>query len=317
MSADPVRAERRGASRPRRLRRVLLIDQDPWCRGIADGVLRGRGYRIVCTGDAQSGVRVAREMLPDLVLADVRLALVEPVPLQERRSSDRTVIEPSPRLSDGYAILRPLEADPGLASFPVVLLRDPSEAGECCGPRFGVREYVPKPFTPQALLERVEKSLHSSGFTEMAGGVSPLAPGMHARQSDLWNTREVVMEGNLDFIGVPAVLELFHFNQLTGTCALRSDDERAADIGFEDGEIVAASTSDGLNGADAVFQALSWTSGRFAFALTAPGRGTRIKAHFEQLILEGLRRLDEQRRYYATPAVISMPGLTGRNVRES
>jgi hypothetical protein len=139
---------------------------------------------------------------------------------------------------------------------------------------------------------------------------------MRGRQSDLWNTREVVMEGNLDFIGVPAVLELFHFNQLTGTCALRSEDGRAADVGFEDGEIVAASTSNGISGADAVFQALCWTSGRFAFALTQPSRGARIKAHFEQLILEGMRRLDEERRYFAAPAVVPMPGL-GRNVRES
>lgn len=318
MSADPIRAERRGVSWPRRLRRLLLLDKDAWCRGIADGVLRGRGYRIVCTGDATSGARIAREMLPDVVLADVRLSLIEPVPLQERRNTDRTVIEPSPRLSDGYALLRPLEADPGLASFPVVLLRDPSEAGECAdGPRFGVRDYVPKPFTPQVLLEKVEKSLHSSGLMEANGAASPLSPSLRARQSDVWNPREVVMEGNLDFIGVPAVLELFHFNQLTGICALRSDNERSADVGFEDGEIVAASTNNGLSGADAVFQALSWTSGRFAFALTHPSRGVRIKAHFEQLILEGLRRLDEQRRYFAAPAPMPLPGLTTRNLRES
>jgi hypothetical protein len=137
------------------------------------------------------------------------------------------------------------------------------------------------------------------------------------RPSEIWNPREVVMEGHLDFIGVPAVLELFHFNQLTGVCALRADDERSADIGFEDGEIVAASTTDGLSGADAVFQALSWTSGRFAFALTHPGRGARIKAHFEQLILEGLRRLDEQRRYFAAPAGVPLPDLARRNLRES
>ena len=75
MSADPVRPERRGAGWPGVLRRLLLVDQDTWCRGIADGVLRGRGYRVVCTGDLPTAVQIAREMLPDLVLVDVRLTL--------------------------------------------------------------------------------------------------------------------------------------------------------------------------------------------------------------------------------------------------
>ena len=46
---------------------------------------------------------------------------------------------------------------------------------------------------------------------------------------------------------------------------------------------------------------LSWPGGRFAFALGQPLRGTAIRTRFEQLLLEGLRRLDEQRRYLAAP----------------
>src|SRR5262245_56573179 len=170
MSADPVRPERRGAGWPGVLRRLLLVDQDTWCRGIADGVLRGRGYRVVCTGDLPTAVQIAREMLPDLVLADVRLSLIEPVPVQQRRRTDRAVLEPSPRLTNGYAVLRPLENDPGLASCPVVLFREPREAEDAFGggPRFGVPDYVPKPFTPQVLLEKVEKCLHTAALPQGA-----------------------------------------------------------------------------------------------------------------------------------------------------
>lgn len=301
MSADPIQIERRGAGWPGALKRLLLVDQDTWCRGIADGVLRGRGYRVMCTGDLPTAIQIAREMLPDLVLADVRLSLMEPVSVQERRRTDRAVLEPSPRLSNGYAVLRPLENDPGLASCPVVLLRDPREAGEPLDvPRFGVPDYVPKPFTPQVLLEKVEKCLHTVGLTEgviAATGLSA-APKMR-REQDLWNPREVVMEGRIDFVGVPAVLEMFHFNQLSGVCAVRSGDQHSAEVGFEDGEIVCASTSDGLAGAEAVYRLLSWNGGRFAFALARAVRGVPIRTRFEQLLLEGLRRLDEQRRYLA------------------
>jgi CheY-like chemotaxis protein len=317
MSANPVRLERRGAAWPGALKRLLLVDQDTWCRGIADGVLRGRGYRVVCTGDLPSAVQIAREMLPDLVLADVRLSMMEPVPVQERRRTDRAVIEPSPRLSNGYAVLRPLETDPGLASFPVVLLRDPREAGEALdGPRFGVPDYVAKPFTPQTLLEKVEKCLHTVGLTETAGGVAAFSSAPKApRETELWNPREVVLEGRIDFVGMPAVLEMFHFNQLSGVCAVRSGDQLSAEVGFEDGEIVCASTSDGLAGAEAVFRLLSWNGGRFAFATTPPVRGVPIRARFEQLLLEGLRRLDEQRRYLAAPMESGLLRL--RNVPES
>ncbi len=317
MSADPVRLERRGAGWPGVLRRLLLVDQDTWCRGIAAGVLRGRGYRVVCTGDLPAAVQIARELLPDLVLADVRLSLMEPVPVQERRHTDRAVLEPSPRLSNGYAVLRPLENDPGLANCPVVLLRDPREAGEPLDlPRFGVPDYVPKPFTPQVLLEKVEKCLHTVGLAEGVSAATAVSTTPKTRrEADLWNPRDVVMEGRIDFVGMPAVLEMFHFNQLSGVCAVRSGDQHSAEVGFEDGEIVCASTSDGLAGAEAVFRLLSWSGGRFAFALARPVRGVPIRTRFEQLLLEGLRRLDEQRRYLA-PIDTALP-RRGWSVPES
>jgi CheY-like chemotaxis protein len=303
MSADPVRPERRGAGWPGVLRRLLLVEEDAWCRGIVFGVLRGRGYRVVCTGDIQAAVQIACEMLPDLVVADVRLSLMAPVPVQQRRRTDRAVIEPSPRLTNGYAILRPLETDPGLASHPVVTVRDPREAGDAPdGPRFGVPDYVAKPFTPLELLEKVEKCLHTSGLAEVAAPLPRLAPAPKPRQdTELLNPREVVMEGRIDFVGMPAVLEMFHFNQLSGVCAVRCGDHLSAEVGFQDGEIVSASTSDGLSGAEAVFRLLSWPGGRFAFALAQPARGVPIRTRFEQLLLEGLRRLDEQRRYLTAP----------------
>jgi hypothetical protein len=121
------------------------------------------------------------------------------------------------------------------------------------------------------------------------------------RETELLNQRETVMEGRIDFVGMPAVLEMFHFNQLSGVCAVRCGDLLTAEVGFQDGEIVSASTSDGLAGAEAVFRLLSWPGGRFAFTLTHPVRGAPIRARFEQLLLEGLRRLDEERRYLAGP----------------
>ena len=288
MSADPVPIERRGIAQLRRRRRLLLVDEDAWCRGIADGVLRSRGYRVFCTGDARTAVSIARELLPDLVLADVGLALIEPVPMQQRRRADGSRLEPPPRPSSGYVVLRPLAADAPLASSPVVLVCDPADAGRHESLRFDVPDHVPKPFTPQVLLQKVDRCLPRQG-----GDAGRFGATLRTVAED-GNTGEVVMEGAVAFIGVAAILDVFHSNQLTGVCSLNSADGRSGEVGFEDGEIISASTTDGYEGSAAVFRLLSWQRGRFAFSLRRPERGALLHARFEKLILEGVRRLDEE-----------------------
>ena len=177
-------------------------------------------------------------------------------------------------------------------------------------PRFGLPGHLPKPFTAPALIEKVERCLHTTGIEEAMAG--------RARREPDSSSHETVMAGTIDFVGVPAVLEMFHFNQLSGVCALRSVEGRSAEIGFEQGEIVSATTTDGTGGADAVFQVLTWSRGRFAFTPARPLLVAPLRARFEQLMLEGLKRLDEERRYVAASASPSPlePGL-GWNFRES
>lgn len=283
MADQPVQSERRGAAPLRRRRRLLLVDEDPWCRGIADGVLRSRGYRVFCTGDTRTAIELAGEFLPDLVLADVGLALVETVPLRHRRKSDGA----PPRLQHGYAILRPLVAGRPLASAPVVLNAAGRESEWSDAPRFDLPDHVPKPFTPEALLEKVAAYLPGP----IPAGVTRLPA---AARGESWKADETVMEGSIDFVGVPAVLEMLHANQLTGVCTLRAPDGSAGEIGFEDGEIVGAATSDARGGLDAMCRMLSWRVGRFAFALARPVRGPSLGYRFEGLMLDCMRRVDEE-----------------------
>ena len=309
MSADPVRIERRGIAQSRRRRRLLLVDDDAWCRGIADGVLRAHGYRVFCTGDARTAVCIAREMLPDLVLADVGLSMIEPVPAQQRRRGEATILETPVRASSGYAILRPLGASPVLASPPVILVGDIREPNQDETLRFDVPDHVPKPLVPQVLLEKVARCLPRRASEGGGPTVGPTtgAKGTGAARPGLG---EIVMEGTIDFIGVAAVLEVFHSNQLTGVCAIRSAGEQTAEIGFEDGEVVHAATSNDREGAEAIFEVLSWPRGAFAFGLARPTRGVGVQGRFEKLILEGLRRLDEGLRP-ATPGVLRVAAAVG------
>ena len=286
MSDAEERTERRGAAQLRRRRRLLLVDDDPWCRGLADGVLRSRGYRVFCTGDSPTAIRLAGEFLPDLILADVGLALVTPVPLAQRRHTD---VAP-PRIESGYAILRPLVAG-AEGSAPVILASADAGPDWEQGLRFDLPDHVPKPFTPQVLLEKVAACLPKPGLAVVTRLATP-----SARTSEGWKADEVVMEGAIDFVGVPAILEMLHANQLTGVCMLRGPDDGSVQIGFEDGEVVSAASGDGRQGPAAICLALSWGVGRFAFGLMRPQHGPTLGFRFEGLMLDCLRRLDEESR---------------------
>ncbi len=285
MAAILAQSDRRGRIRPGRTRRVLVLDEDAWCRAIANGALRAHGHRVFCMGASETAVGIAREMMPDLVLADVSLPLLELAPLDECRRTDSTRVERFPRVSPSYAILRALEADPVPNDRVVVLLKECVDgAGPASALRFGVLEYVVKPFTPRGLVERVENALATLPRAAEA-------PRAVARLRD-----EPAFDGHIGFVGVTAILEMLHLNQLSGVVTFRTAANHSAEIVFREGEIAAAATSSGLEGVVAVYQVLAWTSGRFCFVPRDSTPKQHLGLNFEQVLLEGLRRLDESRR---------------------
>ncbi len=282
--------DRRGAREVSPSPRLLLLDQDPWCRALADGALRAQGYRVVCTGDSDTAARVARELSPDLVIVDVAIPMLEEVPLGQRRTTDRAHDEPFPLVSPGYCILRPLELEPSGAMRPVVMLRH--DAGDGDGvrtTRFAVLGYVSKPFTPYALIRNLESHVGRLRARLQAGS-APVQPANG-------NTPPAAFEGAVEALGVPAVLEILHFNQLSGVCTFEAPGGRKAEVQFQSGEVIGARTVDGAHGADAIFRLVTWTDGRFVFHVRSFGDDTRTLLRFEQMMLEGMRRLDEERTF--------------------
>jgi CheY-like chemotaxis protein len=303
MSAEKL-SDRRGAPGAQPSPRLLLVDQDAWCRAIADGALRAQGYRVVCTGDAETSVRVARELLPDLVVFDVSLPLFEEVPPSQRRSSDRPRPEPFPRVSPAYAILRALELEPA-GVHPVVLLKDEAAGDRSRTSRFAVLGYVSKPFTPYTLVRQLES--HVGRLRFRAEAASAPAPPPEKQPAS-----EAALEGSVDLFGVPAILEVLHFNKLSGVCSFRGSAGSSAEVQFRQGEIVGARAENGLEGANAIFRMISWTEGRFSFVHQTPSEDARLPLRFEQLLLEGMKRLDEQR-LFPFPMMMGTAPRVGRS----
>jgi signal transduction histidine kinase/DNA-binding response OmpR family regulator len=111
---------------------VLVIDDDPTVHDLMTRYLGKEGYRVVIAPDGMEGIRLAKEIKPDLITLDVLMAEM-----------------------DGWAVLTSLKADPATADIPVVVLTmfDNKEMGFA----LGASDYMTKPVDRDRLLNVLRK----------------------------------------------------------------------------------------------------------------------------------------------------------------
>jgi len=70
---------------------ILLVEDDPAVAGMYKLKLEMEGYKVTVAGDGEEGLRVARELRPQLIFLDVRLPRMDGLTFLERlRAADRT-----------------------------------------------------------------------------------------------------------------------------------------------------------------------------------------------------------------------------------
>lgn len=104
----------------------------------------------------------------------------------------------------------------------------------------------------------------------------------------------MAIEGNLRDMSLPNIVQILCLEQRQVGLTIKRQSERGV-IYFEGGDIVHATVGT-LVGEDAIYQMLTWLEGSFRTSaeLVAPHR-TMI-ARWDQLMIEGVRRLDELER---------------------
>jgi DNA-binding response OmpR family regulator len=113
---------------------LVVEDHETLAAGLRSN-LEYEGYVVLVAHDARSGLRLARERRPDLILLDLMLP-------------DK----------DGYRVLRELR-DAGDATPVLILTALGEEADKVRGFRFGADDYVTKPFGLMELLARIDALL--------------------------------------------------------------------------------------------------------------------------------------------------------------
>lgn len=128
---------------------ILIIEDDRSLADVLDYNLRQDGYQTFVAPDGQVGLQQARLKLPDLIVLDLMLPIV-----------------------DGLEICRRLRADPVTRNILVLMLTAKSEeTDQVAGFSVGTDDYVTKPFSVKVLLERVRALLRRRDGNSDSGNV--------------------------------------------------------------------------------------------------------------------------------------------------
>jgi two-component system cell cycle response regulator DivK len=114
-------------------KRILVVEDQEDNRQILRDLLTSVGYEIIEAEDGEKALKVAARELPDLILMDIQLPLL-----------------------DGYEATRRLKADPLLATIPIIVITSYALSGDESKARAaGCDAYVSKPYSPRALLAMI------------------------------------------------------------------------------------------------------------------------------------------------------------------
>ena len=116
---------------------VLIVDDSPTDVHVMQKALEQHGFRTAAAADGSEGLRLAREMHPDLILMDIVMPGV-----------------------DGFRATRTLANDPATRKIPVIMVSSKSqETDRIWGMRQGAVDYLVKPVTTAQLVEKAQAAL--------------------------------------------------------------------------------------------------------------------------------------------------------------
>jgi two-component system cell cycle response regulator DivK len=118
-------------------KRILVVEDQPDNRRILRDLLGNAGYELIEAETGEEALTALEAQRPDLILMDIQLPGM-----------------------DGYEATRRIRLNPELKLIPIIAVTSYALAGdEAKALAAGCNAYVTKPFSPRALLVKVQEHL--------------------------------------------------------------------------------------------------------------------------------------------------------------
>ena len=140
---------------------MLVIDDDAAVRDLMARFLGKEGFRVATAAGGEEGLRLARELQPDVITLDVLMPGM-----------------------DGWSVLAALKADAALADIPVVMLTMLDDRN--LGYALGAADYLTKPIDRERLV---------AGARAAIAGTSPSSSSTTTPTSASWPRRTARARG--------------------------------------------------------------------------------------------------------------------------
>lgn len=124
------------------MKKILVIEDEASVGTNIVEILQSGGFEVIFAGDGETGVQLAKQNIPDLIICDIMM----------------------PGL-DGYGVLTTLREQPDTAMIPFIFLTAKTTREDFRqGMNLGADDYITKPFRRNELLEAVTARLEKQAM---------------------------------------------------------------------------------------------------------------------------------------------------------
>ena len=118
------------------IRKIVCVEDDPEMIELIQLILNRRGFEVLGAPGGKEGLKLVREIIPDLVLLDLMM----------------------PEM-DGWEVYQQMKAEESTRGIPVIIVTAKAQnIDKVLGLHIAkVDDYIAKPFGPQELIDSVEK----------------------------------------------------------------------------------------------------------------------------------------------------------------
>ena len=238
--------------------RILMVDDEIDYLTLLKLKLVNEGFDVAAADNAEDALASMKKDPPALVVADVVMPGM-----------------------DGIAMFRKMrEANAPWGDIPLIFLsgRDESQT-KVDALHMGAEDFLVKPVDLKELAARIRNIIRRDArWRKAASGITPA----------------VGVVGDLKNLGIPDIVQTLHLGLKTA-CVRVTGKGGKGNFWFENGRIRHAELGS-LSGEPAFYEMLRWQEGPFVIAHGQTTKLRTIEMDEMQLMMEGLRRLDEERK---------------------